>query len=95
MVNDTNVKFYNKDLQQVVSIDDAEYLVFSSEESKKTLYTELDINLFSNKPDDLIFQRTERAGAWFSINLLIYYKNREIKELNDVEIELSKKKETK
>lgn len=67
-------------------------IVFSSEESKKTLYTELGINLFSNKPDDLIFQR---AGTWFSINLLIYYKNREIEELNDVRIELSKKKETK
>ena len=91
MINDTDVKFYNKDLQQVVSIDDAEYLVFSSEESKKSLYTELSINLFSNKPDDLIFQKTERAGTWFSINLLIYYKNREIKELNNIEIELSNK----
>lgn len=77
-------KFYNKDLQQVIFLDDAEYIVFSSEDSRQALYKELDISLFYDKFDDLIFQRTEKPGAWFSINLLTYYKNREIENLVNV-----------
>lgn len=84
-------KFYNKDLQQVVFLDDAEYIVFSSEDSREALYKELNINLFYDKFDDLIFQRTETPGAWFSINLLTYYKNREIEKLVNIGTELTEK----